>query len=669
MAMEDLLRIADRTEGLPDQALAQLTQAGGIEGVIAASEMKARNDIRQEASAMQNMPQPPVINQLLATAMRPTMPAGPMAQVPMQQPMPDPMMTLQSMQPAPMPMAKVGGLVRRFQTGGNLSDFFSQLEDAGVTEDQYRSMSPVQQEQLVQSINDRTALQQFGMGALQSGAAAVDAAMLAPRVAGNVAQLARFSRFGRALGLSNPGDTASLTPFDASQRAVAGMRAALPPPLTRPSLNVPMSGTVIGGQQPSAVTSAQPSTTVSSGAVSQSSQASTTPQNVPSGQTGGLALPPPNDIAILSSMYPGAYGGPMAGLTPQNIMSGVDAAGAGATPSTSVSNTLRSKATGISNEMFNDLIAREKQYKTEVDDSLNKLKDLEAELPSKENIKDRIKKQTDLGVASAFFNAAGNATPSFIETISRGLAGASNVMNKFSGQEQKELYQYAIDAYGREKDKANTAYQRQQDNLKRINDARTLEATYATADAKNQTTLATKRMDLYFQAVSKGLEVDKFEAEQRNQFRDDVRAAINDFNSTRAGFTDIEQKLDTTPEQASIRLAVGGYEQLFVPEARRLVNNSIKEIIPRLAQIEKSVRQDKTLSDSEVARQVSAQIYEQLKENNEVGHEAVLNKYGAELGEIARADSPEDKAELLRLFKQRYRWLDDKYISSAIPNI
>ena len=248
MAMEDLLRIADRTEGLPDQALAQLTQAGGIEGVIAASEMKARNDIRQEASAMQNMPQPPVINQLLATAMRPTMPAGPMAQGPMQpqmrQPMPNPMMTLQSMRPAPIPIAKVGGLVRRFQTGGNLSNFFSQLEDAGVTEDQYRSLSPVQQEQLVQSINDRTALQQFGMGALQSGAAAVDAAMLVPRVAGNVAQQAIFSRFGRALGLADPGDTASLTPFDASQRAVADMRAGLRPVLTRPSLNVPMSAVV-----------------------------------------------------------------------------------------------------------------------------------------------------------------------------------------------------------------------------------------------------------------------------------------------------------------------------------------------------------------------------------------------------------------------------------------
>ena len=620
--------------------------------------------------------------------------------------MADPMMTLQSMQPAPMPMAKVGGLVRRFQQGSQgtlgLNEFYQQ--QLGYDPSDLLSMTNVYADpslQLNQQMLDNFAQQYADIQArtdfdediedaftdqarapsVSALLGAINPATMASGISGTTPQppsgtpIQRGLQAGRQraavaalqqLGLP-VGSVQQLPQVSTGQTVSAfvpqGQRLnVLPSTFTQPFANVATSG-----QQPS-VTTVQPSTTVSSGAVSQSSQASTTSQNVPAGQTGGLDLPPPNDIAILQLMYPGAYGGPMAGLTSRNIMSGVDAAGAGATPSTSVSNTLRSRATGISNEMFNDLIAREKQYKTEVDDSLNQLKDLEAELPSKENIKDRIKKQTDLGVASAFFNAAGNATPSFIETISRGLAGASNVMNKFSGQEQKELYQYAIDAYGREKDKANMAYQRQQDNLKRINDARTLEATYATADAKNQTTLATKRMDLYFQAVSKGLEIHKFEAEERDRLRDDIQTSIKDFNTTRAKFTDVEQQLDTTPEQASIRLAVGGYEQLFVPEARRLVNNSIKEIIPRLAQIEKSVRQDATLSESEVARQVAAQIYDEFKENNEGGHEAVLNKYGAELGKIARA-RPEDKEELLRLFKQRYRWLDDKYISSAIPNI
>ena len=682
MAMEDLLRIADRTEGLPDQALAQLTQAGGIEGVIAASEIKARNDIRQEASAMQNMPQPPVINQLLATAMRPTMPAGPMAQGPMQpqmqQPMPNPMMTLQSMQPAPMPMAKVGGLVRRFQSGtqgtiglqnNNLANFFGALENVGVTEDQYRSLSPAEQEQLVQSINDRTALKQFGIGALESAAGVVDLGLVGASALGNLARLAKSSRFGRALGLSDPGDTALIKPFDETYRAVSSMREGLPPVLTRPSLNVPMSGTVTGGQQPS-VTSGQTDNQVdaaledSQSGQDQSSNLSQSGQ----GPVNVKTLPTYSQLMQQFLTNPRAMDNfQFAGLA--RLASADSSIPVGGTQDSVGANTFKQTATGVSNEMFNDLLARETQYKTEVDDSLKRLKELEEELPSKENIKDRIKKQTDLGVASAFFNAAGSATPSFIETISKGLAGASNVMNKFSGQEQKELYQYAIDAYGREKDKANTAYQRQQDNLKRINDARTLEATYATAASKNSTSLANKQLDLYFQAITKGLDIDKFEAEQKDKFRDDVRTAIKDFNTTAAGFTDINQRLGIDEDQARIRLAVGGYEQLYVPEARRLVNNSIKEIIPRLADIEKSIREDnKSLSNNEVARQVSAQIYQEFEDNNELGHEAVLNKYGAELGAIARA-RPEDKAELLREFKQRYRWIDEKYVSSRLPNI
>ena len=50
MAMENLLRIANRTEDLPDQALAQLAKAGGIEGVIAASQRCADATARTDAA-------------------------------------------------------------------------------------------------------------------------------------------------------------------------------------------------------------------------------------------------------------------------------------------------------------------------------------------------------------------------------------------------------------------------------------------------------------------------------------------------------------------------------------------------------------------------------------------------------------------------------------------
>ena len=151
MAMEDLLRIAERTEDLPDQALAQIAASGsGIESVIAASEMKARNDLRQDAQMLQQQAQPPVVSQLINMAMRQPMPPMGAPMTPqMQQPMPPQMGMQQSMpQPAPPQMApdmaqlaqqlgvpamNTGGLIRRFQTGtqgtiggGNFFDFYQQ---------------------------------------------------------------------------------------------------------------------------------------------------------------------------------------------------------------------------------------------------------------------------------------------------------------------------------------------------------------------------------------------------------------------------------------------------------------------------------------------------------------------------------------------------------------
>jgi hypothetical protein len=139
MAMEDLLRIAERTEDLPDQALAEIAASNsGIESVIAASEIKARADIREGAQQAPQQAQPPVVDQLINMAMRqPAPPMGapmpPQMQQPMGQPMP-PQMGMQQPMPQPVPpqmapdMAQLaqqmgvpamntGGLIRRFQAG------------------------------------------------------------------------------------------------------------------------------------------------------------------------------------------------------------------------------------------------------------------------------------------------------------------------------------------------------------------------------------------------------------------------------------------------------------------------------------------------------------------------------------------------------------------------
>ena len=85
MAMEQLLKIAERTEAMPDDMLAQVASQGdSMDSLLAATEMKAREDIRQDAQQQQMQPQPPVIEQLLQRAMPQQMPQQLPQQMPQQ---------------------------------------------------------------------------------------------------------------------------------------------------------------------------------------------------------------------------------------------------------------------------------------------------------------------------------------------------------------------------------------------------------------------------------------------------------------------------------------------------------------------------------------------------------------------------------------------------------
>ena len=55
--------------------------------------------------------------------------------------------------------------------------------------------------------------------------------------------------------------------------------------------------------------------------------------------------------------------------------------------------------------------------------------------------------------------------------------GASEVMNKMTGQEQKEIYQHAVDEYNRKSSRANAAFTRRQGLLQERNQRATTRAT------------------------------------------------------------------------------------------------------------------------------------------------------------------------------------------------
>ena len=129
--IENLVDLANRIADLPDSMLAEITKQEGIEPVLAATEIKDRSDMRAEAQA-QPIQDPTVIDALIQKLMG--APQSPMGMTPdmmmaqQQQGVPQgpplPMMP-ERMQPelAPellaqqLPMARVGGLIRKFANG------------------------------------------------------------------------------------------------------------------------------------------------------------------------------------------------------------------------------------------------------------------------------------------------------------------------------------------------------------------------------------------------------------------------------------------------------------------------------------------------------------------------------------------------------------------------
>ena len=327
-------------------------------------------------------------------------------------------------------------------------------------------------------------------------------------------------------------------------------------------------------------------------------------------------------------------------------------------PATSVTNRLTAN---LDDEMFRTLIEREKAYNKEVDESVGKLKDLEGNLPTRENIKDRLKKQTSLGMAQAFFEAAGSGSPDFLTSISKGFGGAAGVMNKMTGQEQKELYQHAMDEYAREQGKANTSFKRQENTLKKIQDARQFQQTVATANS----TLGQRRLEMIQKGFTDNrnylLEIDKLNADQLNDYRTFQQGAANDFGDAQATFRNVDYSSTVEPVEMDIQLASQGYAEMGVPAAQQIENRAVKTLIKDMGKFAKDV--DKTLPLEQQEAQLAASLQASYLDNNRVGQMAMLQKFGPELGDLMRATGTAQQEAALIAFKRKHPWISTDYIT------
>lgn len=715
MAMENLLRIANRTEDLPDQALAQLAKAGGIEGVIAASEMKARSDIRKDAQTPQQGQMPPVVDQLINMANRQAAPQMP----PMGQPMPP-----QAPQAAPIaqgaaagrqalmargaptapsapmpqgispelaalaarggiPAMQAGGLIRRFQAGSQGTIGLQLLEEEGYTPDTFALLSDVEQQDVLQAINDRRAINRGASALLGSPVgAATDAVMFAPRLLGNVAQDLMFGRTGRVLGFADPGDQPNLTPYSASQQKAVDYRATQQP-ITMQQLSSPTmqnyASSIIANTAAAANNPPNQATTTAS-TVNPSAQAY---MNAVSGQGGAQQITPS------AQAYMNAVSGPQGGQsgTQVDTFTSPDVAIAGATqPFNALYNPIggvvpyeqspqyakdaallrqmqSSQVTvnGLQGDLLQTLQDREKKYNKQVDDSIQRLADLEKDLPTRQNIKDRLKKQTSLGMAQAFFQAAGSKSPDFITAMSQGLAGAAGVMNKMTGEEQKELYAHALAEYQREQGKANTAFKRQENAMKKITDAQTFQATIASANRTARNQVAKMQQDSYYDAMRLNVDVKKanqadvlarnnISREEYDKFRDDVRAATKNRDDFGIAANNVDQDSKIAADQRVLANDIGNsYANQYVRGAQMNINKGLRRVVSDLGK--EYNRLAKQIPDPQ-ERMAAARAALQAKHQAEgaIGDMAVLDEYAEDIFDLATA---KDKDAAYKRFYQR----------------
>ena len=771
MAMENLLRIANRTEDLPDQALAQLAKAGGIEGVIAASEMKARSDIRKDAQMPQQGQMPPVVDQLINMANRQAAPQMP----PMGQPMPP-----QAPQAAPMaqgaaagrqalmargaptapsapmpqgispelaalaarggiPAMQAGGLIRRFQAGSQgaigvnqqymdaLSQFLGYDPQAILSGNiQVPSGFNLSQQQL----DDLQSQYEEAMAGTDIYQPEVEAAGQAYKASTFVPN-PQFTPFQRLIGVGSAGvDIPNpLTKEQTMDAALQSQRQQAATALFRqsglPQGNI-QSRTPVGSQVgvQALIPGGAQGITLPQG---YGPMAAPAPAAQPSGSISNVIAAPGTTLAtlpsrqnfinsILGNAANAAASGTTSGTTSGPTTSGT--AGAGtistfATPEDAVAqatgpfnvpvndltvagitpyeqspqfaadraalqqlDSQQIKINGLQGDLLKTLQEREAKYNKEVDASVRKLADLEKDLPTRQNIKDRLKKQTSLGMAQAFFQAAGSKSPDFITAMSQGLAGAAGVMNKMTGEEQKELYAHALAEYQREQGKANTAFKRQENAMKKITDAQTFQATLATSNKTARNQLARMRQDSYYDAMRINVDVDKanqknlletykISADEYKDFRTERATAAENRNKVIETAYSTEQSADMKPEQRILQADIANsYAQQYVRGAQQNINSSIERIVKDLSREFKKL--EKQIPDpAERMQAARALLEDRMEEENLAGDRAVLDLYAQDLFELAAANnSPAAKRRFYQ--KPQNHFINPKALGYAL---
>ena len=320
----------------------------------------------------------------------------------------------------------------------------------------------------------------------------------------------------------------------------------------------------------------------------------------------------------------------------------------------------------LDDKYMKTLMDREAAAESRLNKRLESMETLEKDFPTRENIKKRLKEQTDFGVAAAFFKAAASDKPDFLAAISEGFAGATDVMSKMTAQEQKELYKHAMNTYTRESNKANTDYKRQQDLLKKIDTANTTRLSLARNKQASDQAYQQAMNNDFWKRVQFGLDVKGIADEQRMDFLDFQQTVkegwLNTSNDIRK--SNIEAALKVSPREENLYAAIkNNAAEVGLPGAIQAVNRTLDDIMLDLDKVYKSEleagRGDTAL------QQAVAQVTQNYDDENKIGSQLLLDNIGYDLSLSGQFGN--DPKRLLEEYKKLRPYL--RYNQSLLKKV
>ena len=732
MAIENLIKMAEQVSRLGDQDLAALTQDEGIQAILAATELKDRERVRSNVPITQG-DQPTVIDNLINRAlgqnqqasnpnmmnpdmMNPNtmdpnmMDPNMMANMPAQPPMMpqdmqsnvDPRMLAQ--QP---PMARMGGLLRRFAPGGLLDDRTrAYVEAQGINPE---TLSLVELNTL---ISPQAQSQALGMGNYATlggidfsgsvGSGAINQLQQAQNQRDTYASMQSINPF------ANVGEIdAELKKRDEKIKPLQIAADARKQKIADDDIvrNMIDSGTFIdnpeyktladnaGGNSTKLLELIRMAEGERKDKVEIdeeflenkiTAENQKTDQNFEQGNVLAQLQGKVNDID------PRAVAPTTGGrVTIANAVAGSRVGDSNtiiknAQTDANITNFAETKGTTLSGfagdtrirtDLDKAIIAKDKidnntllSYQKDLDDAetaLNKIS--ETDFPSRDEIISKNKQQIKLGMAQAFFNAAGSGKPSFMEAMGESLGAASGVMQKGTAKEQKDLMQLAIADYNRAAKKYDIADKRRS----------ALSAQITTKLANRQTRedkLTDQRFKLQERIDKKDEKIadmitDKIDAKEATR-RWEAEQSIDVNKNFQAFFEDLrsDQFANTTMNSQEMEgyaaIQMGNVAMKYGSRPQTVALKGIERFTNEIPKIAKRLRsKDPSLSNQASIEAAKKEYRDFLIGGEELGSAAIfdhfdpiITKYQEDLIKF-----PNSKAANSAYMKDEFSWLPTAY--------